>query len=107
MSLSAGSTAISLIHPSSRFQLVVPGARLSDAMSSCGGYRDGSNSVDVPIETGDRLVSGSLPCVNPAGFDVLCVTDHVLRRDDPWPLRHGRPCLDATNVGAYLAEIER
>ncbi len=27
--------------------------------------------------------------------------------DDPWPLRHGRPCLDATNVGAYFAEIER
>jgi hypothetical protein len=42
-----------------------------------------------------------------AGFDVLCVTDHVLRGDDPWPLRHGRPCVDATNVGAYFAEIER
>ena len=42
-----------------------------------------------------------------AGFDVLCVTDHVLRRDDPWPLRHGRPSVDTSNVGAYLAEIER
>jgi hypothetical protein len=42
-----------------------------------------------------------------AGFDVLCVTDHVPRSDDPWPLHHGRACLDATNVGAYLAEIER
>src|SRR5918995_671388 len=42
-----------------------------------------------------------------AGFDVHCVSDHVLRSDDPWPLRHGRPCLDATNVGAYLAERER
>jgi hypothetical protein len=42
-----------------------------------------------------------------ARFDALCVTDHVLRRDDPWPLTHGRPCVDATNVGAYLAEIER
>lgn len=42
-----------------------------------------------------------------AGFDVLCVTDHVLRSDDPWPLRHGRPCLNATNMGAYLAELER
>jgi 3',5'-nucleoside bisphosphate phosphatase len=41
-----------------------------------------------------------------AGFDVLCVTDHVLRSDDPWPLRLGRPCLDGTNVGAYLAELE-
>jgi hypothetical protein len=42
-----------------------------------------------------------------AGFDVLCVTDHVLRGDDPWPLRHGRPCVDAINVDAYLAAIER
>jgi hypothetical protein len=42
-----------------------------------------------------------------AGFDLLCVTDHVLRADDPWPLRNGRSCVDATNVGAYLAEIER
>src|SRR5436190_3309241 len=42
-----------------------------------------------------------------AGFDVLCVTDHVLRRDDPWPLRHGRACLDSTNASAYLAAIER
>jgi hypothetical protein len=41
-----------------------------------------------------------------AGFDVLCVTDHVLRGDDPWPVRHGRPCVDATNVDAYLADIE-
>jgi hypothetical protein len=42
-----------------------------------------------------------------AGFDVLCVTDHVLRSDDPWPLRHGRPCVDARNAGAYFAELER
>jgi hypothetical protein len=42
-----------------------------------------------------------------AGFDLLCVTDHVLRSDDPWPVRHGRPCLTDENVGTYLAEIER
>jgi 3',5'-nucleoside bisphosphate phosphatase len=42
-----------------------------------------------------------------AGFDILCVTDHVLRGDDPWPLEHGRPCVDATNVRAYLGEIAR
>jgi histidinol phosphatase-like PHP family hydrolase len=42
-----------------------------------------------------------------AGFDVLCVTDHVLRGDDQWPLQHGRPCVDAANINAYLAEIER
>jgi 3',5'-nucleoside bisphosphate phosphatase len=42
-----------------------------------------------------------------AGFDVLCVTDHVLRSDDPWPLRHGRPCVEAGNIGAYLAELDQ
>lgn len=37
-----------------------------------------------------------------AGFDVLCVTDHVLRSDDPWPLRHGRPCVDAATSARTL-----
>jgi hypothetical protein len=41
------------------------------------------------------------------GFDVLCVTDHVNRRDDPWmaddaPLRG----ITAANHADYLAEIE-
>lgn len=42
-----------------------------------------------------------------AGFDVLCVTDHVLREDDPWPARHGRQCVNAESFEAYLGEIER
>ena len=42
-----------------------------------------------------------------AGFDVLCVTDHVLREDDAWPARNGRPCVTAENIDAYLDEIER
>jgi hypothetical protein len=42
-----------------------------------------------------------------AGFDVLCLTDHVLRTDDPWPSEHGRPCVNEENIAAYLAEIER
>lgn len=42
-----------------------------------------------------------------AGFDVLCVTDHVLRSDDPWPSLHGRPCVDAETFAGYRAEIER
>ena len=40
-----------------------------------------------------------------AGFDVLCVTDHVLRRDDPWPARNGRPCVDEETVTPYLEAI--
>lgn len=42
-----------------------------------------------------------------AGFDVVCVTDHVLRTDDPWPIRHGRQCVTAANVEAYLADIKK
>jgi hypothetical protein len=42
-----------------------------------------------------------------AGFDVLCVTDHVLRRDDPWPALHGRPCVDEETFTPYLEAIAR
>jgi hypothetical protein len=42
-----------------------------------------------------------------AGFDILCVTDHVLRSDDPWPAIHGRSCLEAESFDAYCAEIDR
>jgi predicted metal-dependent phosphoesterase TrpH len=40
------------------------------------------------------------------GFDVLVVTDHVLRASDPWPL--GNPdgsCVSEANHGAYLDAI--
>ncbi len=39
------------------------------------------------------------------GFDVLCVTDHVIRTDDPWngdPDRH----VSAPRFAGYLSEIE-
>src|SRR4029453_7905369 len=42
-----------------------------------------------------------------AGFDVLCVTDHVLREDDPWPVVHGRPCVDRETFAPYLEAIAR
>ena len=42
-----------------------------------------------------------------AGFDVLCVTDHVLRGDDPWPAAHGRPCVDEDSFAPYLEAIAR
>ncbi len=44
-----------------------------------------------------------------AGFDVLCVTDHVVRRDDPWRAREGIRfrSVDETSWDNYLAEIER
>jgi 3',5'-nucleoside bisphosphate phosphatase len=42
-----------------------------------------------------------------AGFDVLCVTDHVNRSDDPWlPEGEPRRGIRPDSFPAYLAEIE-
>jgi hypothetical protein len=42
-----------------------------------------------------------------AGFDVLCVTDHVVRSDDPWrDLAGGRVGITEENVGEYVAALE-
>jgi hypothetical protein len=40
-----------------------------------------------------------------AGFDVLCVTDHVLRSDDPW--RSPLTCVHEATFAGYLSEIDR
>jgi predicted metal-dependent phosphoesterase TrpH len=41
------------------------------------------------------------------GFDVLVVTDHVLRCDDPWPsLNVGQSYVHAGNYAAYLSAIQ-
>lgn len=39
-----------------------------------------------------------------AGFDVLCVTDHVLRSADPW--RAPESCVHAGSFDAYVAAID-
>jgi predicted metal-dependent phosphoesterase TrpH len=43
------------------------------------------------------------------GFDVLAITDHVVRRDDPWRTRPGIVvrAVDERTWVSYLAEIER
>jgi len=42
-----------------------------------------------------------------SGFDVLCVTDHVVRSDDPWLAEAGpRRGVHSGNHGDYLTEIE-
>lgn len=42
------------------------------------------------------------------GFDVLAVTDHVIRRDDPWfePAAGARRHVHAGNHAAYLEELD-
>jgi predicted metal-dependent phosphoesterase TrpH len=44
-----------------------------------------------------------------SGFDVLCVTDHVVRSDDPWRYQEGIrfSCVDEVSFPLYLAEVER
>ena len=44
-----------------------------------------------------------------AGFDVLCVTDHVVRCDDPWREEEGArfSSIDEATFPVYLAEVER
>jgi predicted metal-dependent phosphoesterase TrpH len=44
-----------------------------------------------------------------SGFDVLCITDHVVRSDDPWRLEEGLhfSAIEEETFPLYLAEIER
>ena len=43
------------------------------------------------------------------GFDVLCVTDHVIRANDPWRFEEGLhfSSVDTATFPLYLGEIER
>lgn len=44
-----------------------------------------------------------------SGFDVLCVTDHVVRADDPWRFEEGIrfSCVDEASFPLYLADVQR
>jgi hypothetical protein len=44
-----------------------------------------------------------------SGFDVLCVTDHVVRTDDPWRYEEGIDfsAVDEESFPRYLADVER
>jgi predicted metal-dependent phosphoesterase TrpH len=44
-----------------------------------------------------------------SGFDVLCITDHVVRSDDPWREEEGLrfSAVEEETFPLYLAEIER
>ena len=43
------------------------------------------------------------------GFDVLCITDHVVRTDDPWREEEGAifSSIDEATFPLYLAEVDR
>jgi predicted metal-dependent phosphoesterase TrpH len=44
-----------------------------------------------------------------SGFDVLCITDHVVRTDDPWREEEGATLssVDEATYPLYLAEVDR
>jgi 3',5'-nucleoside bisphosphate phosphatase len=58
---------------------------------------------------GDLTVAELVDLHGRSGFDVLCVTDHVVRSDDPWREREGSlfSSVDEHSWSAYLAEVER
>ena len=61
-------------------------------------WSDGSLSVPELVDLHGRN-----------GFDVLCVTDHVIRTNDPWREREGLlfSSVDEESWPRYLAEVER
>jgi len=61
-------------------------------------WSDGSLSVPELVDLHGRN-----------GFDVLCVTDHVIRTNDPWRERQGLlfSSVDEESWPRYLAEVER
>ncbi len=56
---------------------------------------------------GELSVRELVDLVGGLGFDVLCVTDHVVRGDDPWlDERQGREWgVTADEYAAYVAEL--
>jgi predicted metal-dependent phosphoesterase TrpH len=56
---------------------------------------------------GSQTVGQLVDAYGQAGFDVLCITDHVVRSDDPEHSSGGSPHhVHARNHAAYLAAIE-
>jgi predicted metal-dependent phosphoesterase TrpH len=58
---------------------------------------------------GDLTVAALVDLHGRSGFDVLCITDHTIRKDDPWRDREGARfgSVDDGNWAEYLNEIER
>jgi predicted metal-dependent phosphoesterase TrpH len=57
---------------------------------------------------GDLTVAELVDLHGRNGFDVLCITDHVVRSDDPWREREGLlfSSVDEDCWSRYLAEVE-
>jgi predicted metal-dependent phosphoesterase TrpH len=59
-------------------------------------WSDGSQTIGQLVDTYGH-----------AGFDVLCITDHVVRPDDPWNAQAAGPAhVHAGNYADYLTAVE-
>jgi len=57
---------------------------------------------------GDLSLRETVDVYGLAGFDVLCITDHCVRADDPWLETASRPNhVQAANFDRYLQAVER
>jgi predicted metal-dependent phosphoesterase TrpH len=58
---------------------------------------------------GDLTVAEVVDLHGRSGFDVLCITDHVVRADDPWREEEGLrySSIEEATFPLYLAEVER
>ena len=58
---------------------------------------------------GELTVAELIDLHGRSGFDVLCITDHVVRSDDPWLLEEGFrfSSIDEQSFPLYIAEVER
>ena len=58
---------------------------------------------------GELTVAELVDLYGRSGFDVLCVTDHVVRTEDPWREEEGAmwSSIDEASFPLYLAEVER
>jgi predicted metal-dependent phosphoesterase TrpH len=74
-------------------------------------YREHSLLCELHAHTtfsdGELTLGELVDLYGPSGFDVLCVTDHCVRPDDPWLRKSPVPAsVDAGNFDTYLTAIE-
>ena len=90
--------------------LLPPGARHPEAMLRT---RPRPLLAELHAHTtwsdGELSVGELVDLYGRTGFDVLCITDHVVRTDDPWlaAAEHPPNTLELERHGDYLAELER
>ena len=58
------------------------------------------------LSDGDLTLRETVDLHGRSGFDVLCITDHCIRADDPWLTEPGPMFVHAGNFDGYLQAVE-